>query len=162
MKRIAVLALVLAALGSLLYAPGLAAQDRNSRRWENFGGVTRSRPAAEQLTLTGTLGLSQGAIVLNSGDQTWYVPGLLRYTGFIEGLKEGAAVTLEGLGRKNAGSGADSGVLWVSKLTLNGKDYDLGAARPAIAQGMKAGNDRRSGPRPGYGRNSGGRSYHSR
>jgi hypothetical protein len=148
MKRIALLTLALAALGSLLYA-----QDRGSS-----GAFTRTRPVAEQLSLTGTLELEGGAIVLKSGDQSWHVPGLLRYTGFIEGLKEGAAVTLEGRALRNTGADADSGVLWVSKLTLNGKDYDVGMTGPAVARGFVP----RGGFGPGQGRNFGpGRNFGS-
>ncbi|MDR1024160.1 MAG: hypothetical protein LBL56_00405 [Treponema sp.] len=132
MKRIVMLALGFAALGTLLYS-----QDGDSRRRERSDDYTRNRTAPEQLSLTGTLELKQGVIALQSGDQTWYAPGLQRYTGFIEGLKEGAVVTLEGWGQTNPRSGETTGLLRVSKLTLNGKDYDLEG--PGIS-------DRRSAP----------------
>jgi hypothetical protein len=120
-KRIVILALGFAALGTLLYA-----QNGDSRRRERYDNFSRNPAAPEQISLTGTLGLKQGIIVLQTEDQTWYVPELQRYTGFIEGLTAGAAVTLEGWGIKNPRLDEETGFFRVSRLTLNGKDYDLG------------------------------------
>jgi hypothetical protein len=126
MKRMVMLTLGFAALGTLLYS-----QNGDFRQREQFD-YTRNQTAPEQLSLTGILGLHRGIIVLESGEQTWYVPELQRYTGFIEGLKEGATVTLEGWGLKNPQPDENTGFLRISKLTLNGKDYDLEG--PGIAR----------------------------
>jgi hypothetical protein len=135
MKRIAVITLGLLSLGVLLYAQtGDSPRQDNRRLWRQEGFLDESRPA-EKLNLSGTLGLSRGIIVLKSGEQTWYVPELRRFTGFIEGMKEGAAVTLEGWGRKVSRLGENAGFLRVSKMTLNGKDYELGPAEPGMARG---------------------------
>jgi hypothetical protein len=55
---------------------------------------------------------------------TYLTFGLNRLVGFIDGLKEGAQVTLEGV---STVSPQDNRVrmLRVHKLTLNGKEYDL-------------------------------------
>ncbi|MDR0400596.1 MAG: hypothetical protein LBH51_06595 [Treponema sp.] len=137
MKRIAVLSLGLLALGALLYAQTTdSPQPDNRRLWHHnrFFDAPGS-VSGEKLSLTGTLGLSRGVIVLKNGEETWYTPGLRRYIGFIDGLKEGAAVALEGWGGKIPQAGENTGFLRVSKLTLNGKDYEVGPAEPGIAQG---------------------------
>jgi hypothetical protein len=138
MKRLVFLALGLLVLGTFLYS-----QNRDVPR-QNWGEGPAWGFAAEQLSLTGTLGLRQGSIVLESGDRIWYVPGLQRYTGFIEGPKAGATVTLEGWGARHPRSGENTGFLRVSKLTLNGTDYDLEG--PGIARGAAPRWDRRSDP----------------
>jgi hypothetical protein len=81
-------------------------------------------PAAEQLTVSGNLSIVHGRIALVSGDTTYYVSGLSRFVGFIDGLKEGARVSLEGAAYQLPNDTAAK-FLRVSKLTLNGKDYDL-------------------------------------
>jgi hypothetical protein len=84
----------------------------------------KEAPAAETMTVSGALGIRQGRIALESGGRTWYVKGLNRFIGFIDGLKEGVAVTLEGSGVKSTKE-ENAGFLRVAKLTLNGKTYDL-------------------------------------
>jgi hypothetical protein len=79
---------------------------------------------AEQVTVAGNLGIVHGRIAVVSGDTTYYVSGLQRYAGFIDGLKEGARVSLEGSAYALP-SDAKAKFLRVSKLSLNGKDYDL-------------------------------------
>ncbi|MDR1971183.1 MAG: hypothetical protein LBQ46_04615 [Treponema sp.] len=143
MKRIAILTLGLLVLGTFLYAQGKDPRPGDHRR------IERSRlPALEQMTLTGTLGLRRGAIVLETGEAAWYVPALHRFTGFIEGLKEGAAVTLEGWGAKipRSQGTADTGFLRVSKLTLNGKDYEVGPSAPEGGIAEAPGRNRPRGP----------------
>lgn len=51
---------------------------------------------AEKTTIEGTLALVDGHIGLKSGDTTYYVGGLNRLVGFVDGLKEGAKVKAEG------------------------------------------------------------------
>jgi hypothetical protein len=85
-------------------------------------------PAAEQTTVSGNLGIVHGRIALVGGDTIYYVGGLNRFVGFIEGLKEGARVSLEGAAYQLPND-REAKILWVSKLTLNGKDYDLSPSR---------------------------------
>ncbi|MDR1444238.1 MAG: hypothetical protein LBI94_05120 [Treponema sp.] len=65
MKRIVILALGFTVLGTLLFS-----QEGNFRRRERFDDFPLNRTAPEQLSLTGTLGLKQGVIVLQTEDQT--------------------------------------------------------------------------------------------
>jgi hypothetical protein len=139
MKRIAALSLGLLFLGLVLYAQEGNPLQQNNRRYRQID----ERRGTEKLSLNGTLGLSRGIIVLKSGEEIWYAPGLLRYTGFIDGLKEGTAVTLEGWGRRTPQIEGAAGFLMVSKLTLDGKDYEVGPAEPRMSQGP--------GPRENWG-----------
>ncbi|MCL2128550.1 MAG: hypothetical protein FWH38_09865 [Treponema sp.] len=80
---------------------------------------------AESASVSGDLTLVRGMAAVDSGGVTYIAGGLMRFAGFIDGLKEGAAVTLEGMAlplRKID----NVKVLFVQKMTLNGKDYDLG------------------------------------
>ena len=63
-------------------------------------------------------------IALTAGEITYLTFGLNRFVGFIDGLKEGAQVTLEGSALPYPGSDTVK-VLRVQKMTLNGKEYDL-------------------------------------
>jgi hypothetical protein len=72
---------------------------------------------------------------------TYLTSGLNRWVGFIDGLREGAQVTLEGVATV---SPQDSRVkmLRVHKMTLNGKEYDLvssfrNSASPMPRQGPR-------------------------
>ena len=72
----------------------------------------------QTVSVQGTLGLQNGVIALTSGDTVYYVPHLSRYVGFIDGLKEGAQMKVDGyqMGR---------GYIMPVKITVNGKDYDF-------------------------------------
>ena len=86
----------------------------------------------ESVNINGNLTLVRGMIAVKTGDITYLADGLNRFVNFIDGLKEGAAVTLEG----NAFSFPQNEkikFLQVQKLTLSGKEYDLGRPRPNIA-----------------------------
>lgn len=102
-----------------------------------FAGATfaQSAPApqktpgaqASQLQLTsvsGKLELIQGVIGLKAEGKTYLAPGLRRVAGFIKGVEEGGAVTVEGYARALPYT-SDVIMLRVTKLTVNGKDYDL-------------------------------------
>jgi hypothetical protein len=113
-----------------------------------FTGIVSARgrrlnPDGVSQSVTGTLAVRNGTIALEGETQVYYVPGLERFIGFIEGLKEGAQVTVEGYVYDN------QTYAWLqpSKLTLNGKDYEVGNN---LAQGPY---DRRGGRHNrGYGR----------
>jgi hypothetical protein len=116
---------------------GVSAQD-----WgPGFRYNNNRRP--EQLTITGNLGLVNGMIALESDNKTYYVGGLERYVGFIEGLKEGAEVTLEGFALAVPGN-PEYWYLRAAKLTLNGKEYELAGPRHIAGS--------RPVPPPGHGR----------
>ena len=112
MKRI-----VLVLPGALLIAGAAAAQS-----------VAAQPPAQAQAQVTkvsGKLELIQGVIGLKSGGKTYLVPNLQRVAGFIKGVEEGGTVSVEGY--ENAlPYTTDVILLHATKLTVGGKDYDLG------------------------------------
>ncbi len=113
MKRIAVLV-----LSGLILAGTLSAQ-----------ATTGTAPASANQTATitkveGKLALVNGLIAIQSAGKTYYVQGLQHLLGFIDGLKEGAAVKVEGYAQ-NVPVAPEYFMLRLTKLTFNGKDYDL-------------------------------------
>lgn len=78
----------------------------------------------QTVKVEGKLTLVNGMIAVQSGGKTYYVGGLNRLIGFIDGLKEGSSVKLEGYAFVLPGA-PEYLQLRVSKLTFNGKDYDL-------------------------------------
>jgi uncharacterized protein YdeI (BOF family) len=105
MKKIAIIAVM-----CVFFAGALSAQD--------------VRANVETTTISGKLAVANGLIALQSGEQLYYVHGFQHLINFIDGLKEGAEVTLEGyiVPFQN-----DSETLhfMATKLTMNGKSYDL-------------------------------------
>ncbi len=76
---------------------------------------------------------------LKSGDKTWslLVP---RYLAYQAGLKDGAEVSVQGYAVQNLpGWNAPANALFVTKATINGKDYDLSQYRGAYGPGMMGG-----------------------
>jgi hypothetical protein len=121
-------------------------------------GVSFAQTAPSTSVVKGTLGLRGGRIVLKSGDTSYYTRGLGRFIGFIDGLKEGAEVAIEGYVFPPSPEGATERALFPVILTLNGKDYEVGrpiAETPGESRGRqhpkspeKTGGDipRRHGP----------------
>ncbi|MDR1229775.1 MAG: hypothetical protein LBK61_00070 [Spirochaetaceae bacterium] len=105
---------------------------------------------AQAQSVQGTLGLQNGVIVLSSGDTVYYVPHLSRHLGFIDGLKEGAHVKIDGYSMGN-------GYLMPSKITVGDKDYDVSGSYD-VPQGGMAGCEvaHGGGHHGGYG---GGKGY---
>lgn len=102
-------------------------------RRQGWGGAFPPPMAPETVTITGTLGIVQGDLAVQQNGVTYHVYGLNRYIGFIDSLKDGARVTLEG-SAFSVSSDDKTKYLRVTKLTLNGKEYDL--ARPASTTGF--------------------------
>jgi hypothetical protein len=82
------------------------------------------RPAPEPVKISGNLGITGGMISLESDGSLYYVMGLDRFFGFIDGLREGAAVSLTGYAFDSPRRSGTK-VFRVSQLELNGKSYDL-------------------------------------
>jgi hypothetical protein len=78
-------------------------------------------------TIRGTLGLSNGRISVVSGTITYYVRGLERFVGFIDGLKEGAQISLDGYATAPTIEGQRERLFYPVRLTLNGKNYEVGS-----------------------------------
>jgi len=88
------------------------------------GWNRRNTPTTETVTVTGTMVVANGMPALKSGDVTYYISGISRLIGFIDGLKEGAQVTIEGLATSSS-SNRNIKLLRATKLTINGKVYEL-------------------------------------
>jgi hypothetical protein len=92
----------------------------------------------EKATVKGNLVAAEGRIALKADGKTYYVRGIQSLIGFVDGLKEGASVEIEGGVQKFAapptppGETAESEMLLLhaEKLTLNGKVYDKLASIP--------------------------------
>jgi hypothetical protein len=92
-----------------------------------IGGSLFAQSNTPTTTIRGTLGLSNGRISVESGNITYYVRGLERHVGFIDGLKEGAQVSLEGYATAPKIEGQRDRLFYPVKLTLNGKNYEVGS-----------------------------------
>jgi hypothetical protein len=98
---------------------------------------------AQTTTIRGTLTLSGGKISVTSGNIIYYVRGLQRFVGFIDGLKEGAQVSLDGYVSTPSIDGQKDRLFYPITLALNGKNYEVGS--PTV--GNMAG---RNGKSAGY------------
>ena len=86
------------------------------------------RPDTEAVTVSGELIVAQGRPAIKSGEVTYFVGGLNRLIGFVDGLKEGAQVSIEG-SALSMQKEAMIKFLIPAKLTLNGKTYDMAPFR---------------------------------
>jgi hypothetical protein len=116
MKRIAMILLVALAVAGVAVAQNAPAP---------WGPPGWNQPQAQSVKVEGRLALINGTIGIKSGAKTYYVPMLARMAGFIEGIKEGASVKLEGYERQLPYA-PEYYTLMATKLSVGGKDYDLG------------------------------------
>jgi len=112
-----------------------------------MGGSIFAQSNAPTTTIRGTLGLSNGRISVVDGDVTYYVRGLGRFVGFIDGLKEGAQVSLDGYAAAPRTEGQKDRFFNPVKLTLNGKNYEIGSPD---AGKMKAVRNNQNDRGPGF------------
>jgi hypothetical protein len=68
--------------------------------------------------------VANGMPALKSGDVTYFISGIRSLIGFIDGLKEGAQVTFEGVVTTSSNN-QNIKYLRATKLTINGKVYEL-------------------------------------
>jgi hypothetical protein len=107
--------------------------------------------SAQAVNISGTLQLQNGAIAVVSGNNTYFVPILTRYIGFIEGLKEGAQISVNGFVFGNS--------IQPNNVTIAGKTYDFASnnqqslAQGGYGQGYCGGGNYRGG---GWGQHCGG------
>ena len=92
------------------------------------GGIIFAQTEPAMITVNGTLELNDGMILLKSGSATYLTRGLERLVGFIDGLKEGSQVTIEGYtsGPLDGETTNFDRKLRPVKLTHNGKNYEVG------------------------------------
>jgi len=104
--------LVICILVSVLFAGTVFAQNNDNRL--NRKGM---KPEVTQVSVEGILQLEKGIVAVASGDKVYIVPMLNRYIGFIDGLKEGTKVSVEGA--------QFNGFIRPVKVTINEKTYDF-------------------------------------
>jgi hypothetical protein len=104
-------------LGLVIVIVCLAAGMASAQNWSNGWG-TPIQPN-QAISIAGTLQLQNGVIAVVSGNATYYVPILTQYIGFIEGLREGAQISIDGYFYGNS--------VQPTRVVLNGKSYDFTA-----------------------------------
>ena len=130
MKRTILFVMMVSCIIALLSAQGYSegtqpSQEEPARVLQRRDNNNRpSRQQAESASVSGNLTIERGMIAVNSGDTTYIALGLQRFVGFIDGLKEGAAVTLEGNAYNNPRNDSTK-ILMVQKMTISGKEYDI-------------------------------------
>ena len=127
-------------LGILIIIACLVAGMAFAQNWGNRRGTT-----SQTITVTGTLQLQNGVIAVVNGNTAYYVPTLTQYIGFIEGLREGAQVSIEGYVSGN--------YVQPTRVTISGRSYDFAAnAQQCFSYcGNGWGNSRVISGRGGYG-----------
>ena len=110
-----------------------------------IGGSIFAQSNTPTTVIKGTLGLSKGRISVVSGGITYYVRGLQRYVGFIDGLKEGAQVSLEGYAAAPTVEGQKDRLFYPVTLTFNGKNYEVGSPD---ARNLQPRQNKRNGADP--------------
>jgi hypothetical protein len=143
MKRIILCVLFVMAVGGMLAAQNSGRPDSPRRNGE-----------PEKISLSGSLALSRGRIVLESGGSTYYVAGIGGLIGFVEGLKEGASVSLEGWAFPLPRSEKEQ-IFRAAKLSFNGKDYELGGQERPPRNEFGFNRENRFGPPSRFDRASG-------
>jgi len=110
MKRL----IFLAVIACLAVGTTFAQQGGERGRGQGRGGVQNIPP---RTTVAGTLLLQNGMIALASGENTYFVPSLMRFAGFIEGIREGAHVSMDGFVFGNR--------FLPAAITVGGRTHDL-------------------------------------
>jgi len=160
-KKLTVLILISFFLIGAVYGQGIRdnqgagdTQRRTERQPNNDSQRRTERQRSNDLvTIEGTLKLERGFVAVESGDSVYYVPMLNRYIGFINDLREGTRVSVEGRESRN--------VIQPTKVTIGGRTYDFPASGPNPGFGAP-GFDRRQEPdrrQLEQGRNNPGRGY---
>ena len=117
--------IALLALGIAVMVPARDRGPSGMKGRENFHRDFQ-KAKTETVTISGSLTVSHGCIAVTDGGITYLVNRLARFTGFIDGLKEGAQVTLEGTALTFPRDETIK-MLVPSKMPLNGRAYSLSA-----------------------------------
>jgi len=121
-------------IGFMMLIAFLAVGTVFAQGWGGWGTPSQS------ISVTGTLQLQNGEVAVASGNTTYFVPVLTRYIGFIEGLREGAQISMDGY--------ASGTFFQPAKVTISGKNYDF---TPNVPQGRANGGYGWGHHRGGYG-----------
>lgn len=146
-KTVIALAILLVATGMASAQPwgGQGAQGgMMGQGYNNFGqkswAPAQALPALEKITLEGTLELVNTRVAIKKDGKTYYLAIPSRLYGFVDGLKEGSSVQVEGFSHEVYGV-KDSYAVRPEKLTVAGKTIDLGTIAGAVGPsgGMRGG-----------------------
>ena len=137
LKRIVLLSLLILCIGAVVFSqsPGRGGFGRNQNprgNYPNYPNYPEDRfrnreapqPVTEKVSVTGNLTIARGILAVKNNDITYLLPGLQRFMGFIDTLKDGAQVILDG-SALSFSEDSKFKVLMISKLTIGGKDYDF-------------------------------------
>ena len=120
MKKLGLLMMILISVAGMAFAQSGRAPGRGAAPgWggpSGWSGEARgTRP--ESTTISGTIQMQLGHIVVVSGANTYFVPSLRRHVAFIQGLTEGAQVSLQGFLSEN--------FLFPTSITIAGETHSL-------------------------------------
>ena len=93
-------------------------------------------PQPEAVTVSGNLIVAHGSPALRSGDVTYLAGGISRLVGFVDGLREGAYVTISGYAISSP-QDENLKVLRPTELTFDGRSYDLAHPREQFLPEMR-------------------------
>ncbi|MDD3981623.1 MAG: hypothetical protein RBT72_00970 [Spirochaetia bacterium] len=96
-----------------------------------MGTLPAADLSVEEISLEGTLELVDARVAIKKDDKTYFVMIPSRFFGFVEGLKEGASVKIEGYTRALPNV-ENSFVVHVNTLDVGGKTIDLGLDEKAV------------------------------
>lgn len=149
MKKILLLALTALAVSAAAFARDYG--PRGQDRWPCRTLVRHSNSAGEELTLDGKLEWVNGRIAIKTEDKTYFVSGVQRLFGFVDGLKEGAQLTLTGRSY-SVSYIPEYGFFRAEKVSFNGKDYTLNQDHPGLGDmtDQNWGKNRKGMAPPGY------------
>jgi hypothetical protein len=122
---------------AFLFIAGFAFAQSGPQNQGQFppGPNSGPRQPPQTVTLKGPLSFVNGQIAVKSAGTTYYVRGLNRLFGFVDGLREGAEVTLEGYAT-DIPIAPEYKHFLVDKLTFNGKEYADLLPQRHMAQGF--------------------------
>jgi len=142
MKRFLVFSVIVFLVTGMVFAEPIKEQRNSAPR-----AAREQKRENNSVTVEGTLKLEKGFVAVENADNVYVVPMLNRYIGFINGLREGAKVSVEGYEFKN--------MIRPIKVTIEGKSYDFMSwdrQAPELGKRDSRPNDDRFAPVP-YGNN---------
>ena len=93
----------------------LAAGTVSAQSWCWCNRCIFSGVVSQSISVSGTLQLQNGSIAVASGSNVYLVPVLTQYIGFIDGLREGAQVSMNGF--------ASGNIISPTEVTISGRTY---------------------------------------
>jgi len=119
MKRLVVFLIIAVLITGMVSAQAIQDQRKPTPQEKQSVPAPRGTRTREvnPVTVEGVLKLEKGSVAVENADKVYVVPILNRYIGFINGLREGAKVSVEGYEFRN--------VIRPTKVTIEGKSYDF-------------------------------------